>query len=62
MRRQRDRDYRRGLGVVSDAREGSDSALRDDRFLAALAKHMPPAGDVFAPLGRPVSIGRDLAA
>lgn len=62
VRRQRDRDYRRGLGVVSGAREGSDSALRDDRFLAALVEHMPPAGDVFAPLGRPVSIGRDLAA
>ena len=62
VRRQRDRDYRRGLGVVSGAREGSDSALRDDRLLAALVEHMPPAGDVFAPLGRPVSIGRGMAA
>lgn len=41
---------------------GRSGAQASDRLLAALTAHMPPAENVFAPLGRVVGIRREMAA
>lgn len=56
------RTERKRQTQIARVQEARRDAPAVDQLLAALTAHMPPAGDVFAPLGRPVSIGRGMAA